>query len=341
MTGVLKTGPGVVIVNYNCAPLALDAALSVLGDDPSARVVIVDNSSTDASIEYFQRVFSDRRCHLNGWPPSGPPRPVFADVENVETAVISESDTVDDLARLTVLKAARNGGFAAGSNLGMEWLQRHAAPDWFLLLNPDAIVASGSITAFKQRLEQGPAGLCGASVLRFEAPGRAQAFGGASLNPLTLLGRNIGADRPLGAAPSPADVEARMDYPLGAAMALSADYRKSVGDLDERFFLYYEEADWALRGGRRRPPVWAPGAIIYHRHGAAAGSRQEPGLRAPFSDYHMARSRMLFAMKRRPFLVPLLLAVSLAQALRRYGRGRISQAKAVARGAFLQRWKTV
>ena len=44
---------GAVIVNYRCAPLALDAALSFLGDG-GGRAIIVDNASDDGSPDYIE-----------------------------------------------------------------------------------------------------------------------------------------------------------------------------------------------------------------------------------------------------------------------------------------------
>ena len=275
---------GVVIVNYNCAPLALDAALSAIGDDPSARVVIVDNASTDDSRGYFTRVIENDDMHQSEAPKAESDLPHFASLEDIATGFESAS------AQLTVLYAEENKGFAAGCNLGLRFLQECCAPDMFVLLNPDAVLVQGAMDAFRARLSDQDAGLCGASILRFENPECAQAFGGASLNPLTLLGENIGSGKSLLAAPERAQVEKLMSYPLGAALAFRKDYLEIAGYLDERFFLYYEEADWTRRGEPMRKPVWARDAIVYHRHGAAAGSRQEGGERSALSDFHMARS---------------------------------------------------
>ena len=122
-------------------------------------------------------------------------------------------------------------------------------------------------------------------------------------------------------------------------MALKTDYRERFGDLDERYFLYYEEVDWALRGGKTAPPVWARDAIVYHRHGAVAGSQIKQGARGGLAEFHMARSRMLFALKWRPWLVPLILGVSAIQAGRRVLRGRMRQARALLLGAFGGHWR--
>jgi len=329
---------GVVIVNYNCARFALDAALSVLGDDPGACVVIVDNASTDDSLSYFQGVKAKNIQHETAPPAVTNASPSFAAIDDATLAIVDENSPAPKRSAITIVAAKNNAGFAAGCNIGMRYLQKIVDPDLFLLLNPDAVIGAGTLRAFAGRLKEKSAGLCGASVLRFEDPGCVQALGGAHLDPFTLLGENIAAGPASYPQPARDAVEASISYPLGAAMAFRKDYLESVGYLDERFFLYYEEADWAQRGRPRFRPVWAPGAIVYHRHGAAAGSRVASGRRAahrsPLSDYHMARSRMLYALKWRPWLAPVLMGGGVIQSVRRLARGHWRQARAVLSGSF-------
>jgi len=237
-------------------------------------------------------------------------------------------------AQISIIAAGKNDGFAAGCNIGIRFLRETADPAYYLLLNPDALIGVGALRAFTEKLADNSAGLCGASVFRHEDPNCVQALGGAYLNAFTLLGKNIAAGSTMDGALSCAEVEARLSYPLGAAMAFRKDYLDIAGYLDERYFLYYEEADWALRGGPSRRPVWAPSPIVYHRHGIAAGSRIGNGWRSPLSDYHMARSRMLFALKWYPLTAPLLLVGGAMQAARRLLRGHWRQAGAVMSGSL-------
>ena len=325
---------GAVIVNYNCAVYSLSAALSVLGNDDKSYVVIVDNASTDDSLVYFRQAFSGEIEHQSHAPDEANPSCDFASLTAHAPMIVDEGEAVDGASRLVVMRAKSNGGFAAGCNIGLRHLRAHVDPAFYLLLNPDALLASGALAAFAERLSAPGVGLCGASVLRHENPTIAQAFGGAALHPLTLLGANIGAEGDVSTAPEKSEVEASLSYPLGAAMAFKKDYLNIAGFLDERFFLYYEEADWVRRAYPRLKPVWAPGAVIYHRHGATAGSRLKPGTRSPLADYHMVRSRMLYALKWRPLLAPLLMASGLVQALRRLLRGQTKQARAILLGSL-------
>lgn len=318
---------GAVIVNFRCAPLALDAALSFLGDG-GAKAIIVDNASDDGSADHIAAVIAGRAPHT----PASPPEPIagravrFADVARLAPG------------RLILMRAKTNRGFAAGSNIGLRALAAACGVDRLLLLNPDALLAEGALAAFAARLNEDSAGLCGASVVAFDAPHAAQAFGGAKFDPLLLTGRNIGEGEALAQKPDRRSVEARLDYPLGAAIALRKDYLARAGYLDERYFLYYEEVDWARAGGDAHRPVWAPDAVVYHRYGAASKSERraagEASARSPLSDYHMTRSRVLFAAKWRPPLAPLAMLAGGAQAARRLMRGRRANAAAVLRASL-------
>ncbi len=318
---------GAVIVNYNCAPFAIDAALSFLGAG-GARAVIVDNASPDGSAIAINRALKGETPHQSSPPPSPieGSAPCFADIGSLAPDA------------LKLLRSTRNGGFAFGCNIGLRALSAVPGIDRFLLLNPDAVISKNALRAFADRLIDNRAGLCGGTVVAYDEPHLVQAFGGAYLDPVLLTGRNIGEGGAIDAAPDRRSVERRLSYPLGAAIALRRDYLARAGYMDERYFLYYEEADWALAGGAVNRPAWAPGAVIYHRYGASSKSRKadvgEASERSPLSDYHMARSRVLFAAKWRPFLAPIAVAAGGAQAASRLARGRRANAAAVFRGSL-------
>lgn len=330
---------GAVIVNFRAAGLAIGAARSFLGDG-GARAIVVDNRSPDDSWALF-------RAFAGGGPAPDAPRPspivnrppTYADLAPDEIACVEDVDAARATpasVRLVFIKSAANGGFAAGCNLGLAALDGLVGVDALLLLNPDAALARGALRAFAERLADPGVGLCGASVVGFEAPHRAQAFGGAAMDALHR-GFNIGEGATLDDRPSRAEVEARLAYPLGAAMACRADYLDVAGYLDERYFLYFEEADWTRAGLPARKPAWAPDAIVHHRYGASSASAKrrvgEPSARSPLSDYHMTRSRILFARKWRPLSAPIARAAGAWQAAQRFARGRPANARAVAAAA--------
>ncbi|MCB2112110.1 MAG: glycosyltransferase family 2 protein [Parvularculaceae bacterium] len=315
---------GAVIVNYNCGPFALDAALSFIGAGGAA-AIIVDNASTDGSAEYIERALAGDAIHES----EAPSLPFEKDAPSIpELSALAPG-------AVRLVRAPCNGGFAYGCNTGLRLLSAMRNIDRLLLLNPDALLSRRALAAFAERLADARAGLCGASVVAFDAPHPVQAFGGAALHPLLLVGANIGEGGRLSDAPDRRSVEERMSYPLGAAIAFRRDYLSRAGFLDERYFLYYEEADWTLAGGPANGPAWAPGAIVYHRYGASSKSARrgagEASARSPLADFHMARSRIAFALKWRPALAPLAYLGVFAQAGVRLARGRPENAAALIR----------
>ena len=79
------------------------------------------------------------------------------------------------------------------------------------------------LTAFAARLSDGRAGLCGATVVGFESPHPVQAFGGARLHPLLLIGGNIGEGARYADAPDRARVPGehqQRDHPPARALGV-------------------------------------------------------------------------------------------------------------------------
>lgn len=323
-----------IIVNYNTAPFAIDAALSALGAG-AARAIIVDNASTDESLSYFAATMTGRVAPLCEVPaaPVDNGDIVFADIQHA--ANDASSLGTDGEPRLIVLPSPVNRGFAAGCNQGLAFWRGRVPTRVGLLLNPDALVSANSLEAFCRRLETEDAGLCGASVVEFDAPHRVQAAGGAVMTSMFHQGRNIAEGLAVSELPDPSEVEKILSYPLGASIAFRAEYLDEAGYLDEQYFLYYEEADWTLAGAASAQlrPVWARDAIVYHRYGAASGSEKRvagvPSARSTLSDFHMARSRLLFAEKWRPLTKNVNKAAIGAQAATRVWRGRLDNARAV------------
>ncbi len=340
---------GVVIVNYNSAALALQAARSALGaqsPNGATKIVIVDNGSPDNSRSIFRKTLEEKK----GPPIKGPDlveevslaefsniHPAIAQVESSKTGQSSLIPVSGDMekANLVILENPQNKGFAAGNNIGLQFLGTRNCSH-FLLLNPDAVLERGALMAFANCLENPQIGLAGATLLSITPPWPVQAYGGARLCPLTLLGRNIGGAKDHGKNIVTLHKRARtrIDYPVGAAMAFRRDWLDHVGPMDERYFLYYEEIDWVTAGANRYRPVWAEGAIAYHHHGASIGSNLGHKTRSALADYHMIRSRLLFAMKWRPYMLPVLWAIAGAQFIRRLFRGQHDQARAIIKASL-------
>lgn len=187
---------------------------------------------------------------------------------------------------VVVVENARNRGFSGGSNVGIaEGLRRGA--DYVFLLNNDATVAPDTLGRLVARAEREPTlGALGPLVLQMEAPGTIWAAGGG----MDRIGRAT-----LRRHGEPADtvVAEAVDYVVGCGLLMPRRALEAVGALDDRFFLYYEEADLCAR---LRAAGWGcaiePSARIRH-HGSRA-----TGVDSPLTLYYMRRNRLLYLRER-------------------------------------------
>lgn len=206
--------------------------------------------------------------------------------------------------------------------MAIAWLRTHTEVDAVFLLNNDAVAEPGAATAMARRLNETGAGMCGARVLYWHPPGRVQALGGASYSPALGRAVHLGAGLPADARAGLDAVERRLDYVLGAALMITWKCLDDIGPMEERYFLYYEEIDWAVRARRRGWRLaYADDAIVRHKEGGSIGSSSRASSRSLMSDYYLLRSRISFTRKAYPYWLPTVFAYSVFQVIRNVWRG--------------------
>lgn len=76
----------------------------------------------------------------------------------------------------------------------------------------------------------------------------------------------------------------------GAGVILPRSYLQITGGFDERFFLYYEDTELAVRGANLGlAPVFIPELIVYHEHSSSTGKNEQKRAKAIWT------SRALFS----------------------------------------------
>ncbi|MEI5583919.1 MULTISPECIES: glycosyltransferase [unclassified Agromyces] len=170
----------------------------------------------------------------------------------------------------------RNGGFAAGVNVGLG--DRLVPGADVLLLNPDAAIAPDDIGILQRALRAEP-DLASVGPVQVGDDGRPARVDWWLPSPAGTWLEAIGLAR----------LRRDPTYVIGSVLLLRAEALAQVGGFDERFFLYAEEADWAFRAHRlgwRHAAV--PAARAVH---VGAGTGGDPRRRE--AHFHASQERYL------------------------------------------------
>lgn len=185
----------------------------------------------------------------------------------------SEDSTVEVVRRAApdaqLIVNATNAGFAAGANQGLGRVKTEFA----LLLNPDAVLASGAVEALVSFADHRPrAGLVSALVLderqrpERTAGGRQPTLTSVAVHELGLSGL-LPTRSVYGAA---ASQPRPMEWVAATALLVRMQAVAEVGGLDEGYFLYCEDQDWCRRLGAAGWESWIePAAVAHHRRSSS------------------------------------------------------------------------
>jgi GT2 family glycosyltransferase len=216
-----------------------------------------------------------------------------------------------------LIHTGENLGFAGGNNVGLEFLRRHRSFDFAFLLNNDALLTAGAIEEMVGRFSSPDVGMCGCTVVYHHAPETVQAYAGSRFRPVFGRARHIGAGASVDAPRYQAQTEAELDYIIGAALMISRNCLDRIGLMEERYFLYYEEIDWATRAKRAGYRLaYAPHAVIFHKEGKTIGSSSQKAKRSLLSEHYLVRSRLIFTSKFYPFFLPTVVLYTAIQMFR-------------------------
>jgi N-acetylglucosaminyl-diphospho-decaprenol L-rhamnosyltransferase len=226
-----------VIVNYNAGDVLTGCVASVLAQDPTPELVVVDNASTDGSIDRLVRAHPGVRVVQTGGNLG------YARAANLGIAV-TDAPVIAVLNPDTVLApgvgAALTARFAGEPELGAAGPRLH---------NPD-----GTVYPSARRIPS-----------LVDAVGHGLLFFVWRDNPFTRRYRETGAD-----PARPRDV----DWLSGAAVWLRRHALDTVGGWDERYFMYVEDVDlcWRLRRAGWRV-AYEPGGTVEHLLGVSTANR--------------------------------------------------------------------
>jgi N-acetylglucosaminyl-diphospho-decaprenol L-rhamnosyltransferase len=260
----------VVIVTYKCAALTIESLRSVAAERSAfglhVRAIVVDNASGDAP-------------------------PIAAAIESNSWH-----------SWVTLVTAAKNGGFAYGNNLGIARAYAERIPSYVYLLNPDAQVRPGAIDSLARFLEAHPqVGIAGSSFetldgsdwpIAFHFPSlKSELLHGMELSPLMRLFKRWTIAQHMTKVSQP------IDWICGASMLIRPEVLRSIGGMDENYFLYFEETDFCYRAKQAGFATWyVPESRVMHIMGQSTAVTDVSSGPKRLPSYWFESRRRYFAM---------------------------------------------
>lgn len=196
-----------------------------------------------------------------------------------------------------VVTTGSNLGYSGGMNVGLRLALERGA-DAVAVLNDDVVVAAGWLPPLRHALDTDDRLGAAQPILLF-GTGSVEGDGVAIINSAGVeigpdgAGRDIGHGMPDGPEfASDRTIEAF----TGGAVLIRSELLRQVGLFDERYFLYYEDVDLALRGAERG---WqyrcVAGSRVWHRGSATVLTVGTLAARL------RERNRLWLLLRHRPF----------------------------------------
>ena len=253
------------IINYRTADLTVQCVQSVLADMGSlnAHIVVVDNKSDDGS------------------------------AEAIEAWIAAQSGAVP----VTLVRSEVNSGFSGGHNIGIAAVE--AA--FYLVLNSDATLRPGFLGTileatksnpdfglYAPRIEYDDGGVQD-SCFRFPNP-----FSELTRSAQTGLVTRLFNHKVVSLGPEP-DIS-QIEWASFACILLRREMIEALGEMDEGYFLYYEDVEYCLRARRAGWNIhYVPAAVAVHFRGGSGPVKALAKERARLPKYfYSSRTRFLY-----------------------------------------------
>ncbi len=252
----------IVVLSWNTKNL-LKGCLESL--PPFGEVIVVDNGSTDGSLEYLKKLVADTNQPLN----------------------------------IKLIENKENLGFSRGNNSGI----KQASGQYILLLNSDTIVTTGAIERLVEYLNKNENTAVSPLLelqsgqpqldyyMRFPTLWQIFFYHNPLLRPIIMKTplKNLICQE---AKQEPFEV----DQLPGAALMASREVWQKVGSLDPDFRFFWEDVDWSWRARKMKVRLLVvPEAKIVHLGGASWKNKLDKNKNALYQQFFA--SMLLFVKK--------------------------------------------
>lgn len=195
-------------------------------------------------------------------------------ITNVEANEEDGQEIQDKFPDVKIIPIADNLGYSRSVNIGIERSDKNS--EYLLILNADIVVVENAIAKLIDFMEKNKdVGMSGPQLLNFNNTIQYSSF--RFYTPMVVFYRRTPFGKMKFAKKTLDNFLMKdwdhnsikdVDWLMGSAMMIRREALKKVGTMDERFFMYFEDVDWARRfweNGWR--VVYYPVAKMAHYHG--------------------------------------------------------------------------
>lgn len=257
-----------VVLNWNGFKDTKECLASLakveINDHISHEIIVVDNASTDDSIEQLKKL-------------------PF---------------------KFELLQTKHNLGFAGGNNFGIRHALHNGADYIFVLNNDTEVDPKVITELLETATKGKKIGLVSPKIYfakgfefhkdRYKNSERGKViwYAGGDIDWNNVYGSNHGVDE---VDSGKFNEVMETDFATGAAMFITAKAIRKVGSFDERFYLYLEDTDLSMRMKKKKwKVIYTPSSVVWHK------VSQSSGIGSSLNDYFTTRNRLLFGMRYAP-----------------------------------------
>lgn len=320
----------IIILNWNGWKDTIECLESVFRNTyPNYQVIVIDNGSTDSSMEKIKTWAEGKQevltpepnhplYHLSHPQLKKPIPYIYYTREEAEKGdnfeleekvtrkwqeqrkVNSKKLNPTSAYPLIFIQTGENLGFAGGSNVGIRYEIAKSNNNYIWLLNNDTVVGNEALIEMVKTMENFIS--IGMSEPKIYIYNKSNKIWSAGKKNIPLIGnsKRIGAEK---IDNKIYNKQEEKDSLNGTALLVKKGLIEEIGNLDEKYFTYFEDTDWSLRAHRAQwKLLYNPKAKIWHK--GSLGSR-------PITSYYFTRNRLLFTKKYYWWFLPTVLVYSL------------------------------
>ena len=213
---------------------------------------------------------------------------------------------------LKVIINQNNLGFSGGQNIGIKYALKKGS-DFIVILNNDTYVDKNFLDELLKVADKDEKiGILVPKI--YFAPGfefhkkrysekeqgKVLWYAGGVMDWANIVGYHRGVDE---VDKGQFNITQETELATGCCMMIKREVFEKVGLLDDKYFLYYEDADLCMRAKKNGfKIIYVPKSVIWHKNAGSAG-----GSGSTLQDYYITRNRLLFGMRYAPIRAKLAL----------------------------------